>query len=284
MTRLNDRDEWELYLREHKWWWKWPLIVVTLGVWVGAMVLFVAPWQSNASIDDLRTNPATSLDGSDENASDSVDRQNRALALVNEEPNGGQTATSISGDLGPADALPTVTPEATTATASSTDVEADVTSSTVESRRRPRTTAPPVIGPVFASSNPVFAPSSPFGTTTVRPTAPTTTVRPTAPTTTVRPTAPTTTVRPTAPTTTVRPTTTYHYVPTTTDPPPATTDPPPATTDPPPATTDPPPATTDPPPATTDPPPATTDPPPATTDPPPATTDPPPSEPFVPEP
>ena len=49
MDRVNGNVEWRLYLRDHNWWWKWPLIVTTLGVWVGAMIMFVAPWQSNAS-------------------------------------------------------------------------------------------------------------------------------------------------------------------------------------------------------------------------------------------
>ncbi len=59
MARLTEHGEWKLYLRDHKWWWKWPTVAATLGVWVGAMVLFVAPWQSNDLIDKVETAPAT---------------------------------------------------------------------------------------------------------------------------------------------------------------------------------------------------------------------------------
>ena len=67
MTNPIRNGEWRLYLRDHKWWWKWPLVAITMAVWLGAMVLFVAPWQSNDSIDLSQPEPVSTTD-TDESA------------------------------------------------------------------------------------------------------------------------------------------------------------------------------------------------------------------------
>jgi hypothetical protein len=47
-----------VYLKTHKWWWKWPFIATTVAVWVGALVLVVAPWDRAGSEEHVEGLPA----------------------------------------------------------------------------------------------------------------------------------------------------------------------------------------------------------------------------------
>jgi hypothetical protein len=248
MTRLTDRGELRLYLREHNWWWKWPLVATTVAVWIGAMILFVSPWQSNASTDDLETRPAPTDDVVDDVAGDD-DAAPGDLTII-PDLRGATDTTGVADDETPATSVEeavdaaeveALSPEPTVEEPPAV-VAAEATDSGDAGRRRPATTEPPPPAPSPLDPNI-------FTTTTVRSTTTTTTIRRTT-ITVPRPITTTTIPRPTTTTTTIRPTTT-----TTTAPPPP---PPPPTTAAPTTTAAPPP----PPPTTAAPPPTTAAPPP----------------------
>jgi len=248
MTRLGDRAELRLYLREHKWWWKWPFIAMTVALWIGAMVLFVSPWQSNASTDDIETRPAPT-DNVDDDVSGEDDAAPGDLTVIpdlrgttdtTEVADDETTATSVEEAVDAAE-VESLSPEPTVEEPPPV-VQAEVTDSGDAGRRRPATTEPPPPAPS------PFDPNI-FTTTTVRATTTTTTIRRTT-ITAPKPITTTTIPRPTTTTTTVRPTTT-----TTTAPPPPTTAAPTTTAAPPPPTTAAPPPTTAAPPPPIEPPP-----------------------------
>ena len=214
MTNPMRNGEWRLYLRDHKWWWKWPLVATTMGVWIGAMFLFVAPWQSNASIDLSQPEPVTTTDN-DESATvgdrgttfagDPIVLDDASTETATPKSDGTEVkVVSLSPET------PTDT-EVPTDTAASEDDQAEETDVARESRRRPTVAdraeepqpEPTTVDTVAVTTAP------PAPTTTVRPpVAHRPTITPTTTTTTIRPTTTTTTVRPTTTTTTVRPTTT----------------------------------------------------------------------------
>jgi hypothetical protein len=211
MAGLREHGEWQWYLRDHKWWWKWPLIGATVGIWLGAMVMFV-PWQSSVTIDDVETRPATTEHGDDTEPVESIDPTitNPPIDTTEVGADVEIPATTIDA-VAEADVVQSLTPEPPT----SVEGEAEETETTEASGRRPARTD----RKVEPAPAPILNPTpSPFGEDIFTPAPPT-------PSTTVKPPTPTTsptTVRPPTPTTTVRP-------PTTTEPPPPPPPPPPTT-------------------------------------------------------
>ncbi len=236
MKLSTERERLRWYLRDHKWWWKWPLIAATLLVWVGALALFVAPWQSDARTGDVAALTLTTEapDADPPSEAPNTDSAQRTF------PAGGNLGDLLaSATLAPVDdgevadaAAELVPPDSTTPP---TSVEATVVESepvvvesepvVVESTRRPNRSRRPEPAPE--------PPPSPVAPVVVPATTPPTTVGwpfvPRPPATT--PSAPTTTPPTTTPPTTTPPTTT----PPTTTPPtttPPTTQPPPDAADP----------------------------------------------------
>ncbi len=215
MTNPIRNGEWRLYLRDHKWWWKWPLVATTTAVWLGAMVLFVAPWQSNNSI-DLSQPETVSTAEDDENTTVGVLEALDDDFAPDELPEVDDVDVAALGADEPEETEPPADTEVAPDTAAPDDVEADEpepTESTSERRRRP-TSADRVEEPQPETTTTVTVPPATSPPVIVVPNRPPVIVvadRPSTTTTTVRPTTtppPTTTQPPTtAPPTTAPPTT-----------------------------------------------------------------------------
>jgi len=138
--------EWRLYLRDHKWWWKWPLVAVTMAVWLGAMVLFVAPWQSNNSIDVSQPEPVSTID----------DDEDTTVGV--REAIGDDFAADPLPDVDDVD-VATTSPEPTAETEPPTDTEvatdtAATSKSTSRKRASPRASAGDVRRSPIVQKNP----------------------------------------------------------------------------------------------------------------------------------
>ena len=171
MARPNGRDEWRLYLRDHPWWWKWPLIATTTGIWIGAMVLFIAPWRSNGSGGDVETRSVTTEQTDDDASSGSAGVPSPSSVTktteLDDEGDTPPTTLDEGADLEIDDepSPPIVTP-------TSVEETVEVTETTAVRRRQTQTTRQ--AGPVPIAT----LPPSPFGAN-IFATQPTTTVRPT---------------------------------------------------------------------------------------------------------
>jgi len=217
MAQFIRNGEWRLYLRDHKWWWKWPLVATTVGIWLGAMLMFVAPWQSSPSIDLSQPEPVTTTDGDENNTTGIRD----ALEAVGKddgfEPDPPIDFLDVeAGDDGDEEKVASLSPVPPSGSEAPNDVEVP----------EPEKTAPAEDRRPSLRATGRAEPQAPSPTTTVRP-ATTTTVSPT----TAQP-PPTTTQAPPPPPTTP-PTTLPPPPPTTLAPPPPTTLAPPPTTQPP---------------------------------------------------
>ena len=158
MARLREHDELRLYLRDHKWWWKWPLIVTTLGVWIGAMLMFVAPWQSNPSSDNVQTAPATTDQRDDGSASGGSDVPDLSSSADVPDLTDAADPTELVDDDTPADTVDEGTaqplsPEPTTPIADAAEVT-EPTEATETRRRTPRTVRQPEPEPIPAPPSP----------------------------------------------------------------------------------------------------------------------------------
>ena len=58
MDWLTRRQVLRVYLKNHDWWWKWPFIATAVAVWVGALLLLVAPWDRAGSEEHVDGLPA----------------------------------------------------------------------------------------------------------------------------------------------------------------------------------------------------------------------------------
>jgi hypothetical protein len=196
MARTRENGEWRLYLRDHKWWWKWPIVLAIVALWGAAFALFIAPWQpSPSSIDDTATPTTTVAD--DDRSGDFV---------ADEVPIGRDTdqPPDADGATDPDTTQDTMTVEELAADGDAVEqtepTETEPTESEPTPARRSTRTDSPDAEPEPVVVEPVAAPTAPT-TTRPRTATTTTTVRPAVneplPTfSTRRPTTPTTTTAP----------------------------------------------------------------------------------------
>lgn len=207
-----------VYLRNHNWWWKWPLVATTVAVWVGALVLLVAPWDragSQEHVDGLPAPTTTDLK-TDDGPTDRVSSWSR---LDEESRHAQETGTALPVGKAPAEST---RPEQEPGTADSgtVDREAGMAEATgpLESRRgdvaevldQPLRSSPSTTGPTTTTG----AATTTVPTTTAAPpstSSPATTAAPASqPTlaTTDPETSTATTTQPAVPETTAAPTST----------------------------------------------------------------------------
>ncbi len=209
-----------VYLNDHDWWWKWPFIATALAMWVGALVLLVAPWDRAGSEEHIVGLPTPTAP--DPRTDDEPTERVTSWSSRDDDPLGGSmTATALPTVEVPAESNQT---GATTADADTDVIDgADDIAVEAGSRNSQRGDVVAVLVPSPRSS------PSPTGPTMT--TGPTTTGAPpatssTATTTTTTATATTTTATAAPPaahspgpetsTTTTQPATTETAAPTTT--------------------------------------------------------------------
>ena len=223
MPRWLNRQELRESLRGHSWVWKAPFLTATVTIWVGAVVLFIGPWQGSSSPDRVRTLPPPSsvepevsveerrLPFTESSDSDVIDDDSGTSDPAVDDEAGGADDSAEAGSAPPTDSVLEAAPS----------LDLPITTEAVDDtvRRPPRDSSSPTPAPPTVTTT---APAPPT-VTTLPPQPPTVTVaRPTTlpPSVTIpRPTAPPTTPPATTSPPTTQPTTVPTTVPAETAPP-----------------------------------------------------------------
>ena len=114
-----------VYLRNNKWWWKWPFVATTVAVWAGALVLLVAPWDRAGSEEHVDGLPAPTAPDPTPNTGP-TDRVTSWSGPDEETEQGRTTGTAIPTVEAPADSILSEA-EPATADTDTIDREAEVT-------------------------------------------------------------------------------------------------------------------------------------------------------------
>ena len=204
-----------VYLKDHDWWWKWPFVATAVALWVGALLLLVAPWDRAGSEEHIDGLPAPTA--TDPKPDDRQTDERSSWSSRDAESTNGRTAEmTLPAVKAPAESIQ---PEEEPATADTdaTDREAQVAEEArplesqdgdvAEARDQPPRSSPPTTSPT-TTTGPTTTGAPP---TTSSPTTTTTTAvaasRPT-PDTSGPETSTTTTTQPAVAETTTPPTTT----------------------------------------------------------------------------
>ena len=215
MDWLTRRQALRLYLNYHDWWWKWPFVATAVALWVGALLLLVAPWDRAGSEEHIDGLPAPTA--TDPKPDDRQTDERSSWSSRDAESTNGRTAEmTLPTVKAPAESIQ---PEEEPATADTdaTDREAQVAEEArplesqdgdvAEARDQPPRSSPPTTSPT-TTTGPTTTGAPP---TTSSPTTTTTTAvaasRPT-PDTSGPETSTTTTTQPAVAETTTPPTTT----------------------------------------------------------------------------
>ena len=217
MDWLTRRQALRLYLNYHDWWWKWPFVATAVALWVGALLLLVAPWDRAGSEEHIDGLPAPTA--TDPKPDDRQTEEGSSWSSRDAESTNGRTAEmTLPTVKAPAESIQ---PEEEPATADTdaTDREAQVAEEArplesqdgdvAEARDQPPRSSPPTTspttttGPTTTGAPPTT--SSPTTTTTTTPAVAAS--RPT-PDTSGPETSTTTTTQPAVAETTTPPTTT----------------------------------------------------------------------------
>lgn len=216
MFRWSNRHDLRRSLREHSWIWKAPFLTATVAIWVGAVVLFVGPWQGGSNTPDrVRTLPSPVSVEPDDTAGERrpagvelsatgfTDDSSGTSDLAVDDQSGGAADTTETGSAPPTDSVLEVGPGLDSPI--TTEV-GDDTARRPSSRSSSTTPAPPTVTSTAPAPPTVTTlPPRPPTVTVARPTTrpPSVTIpRPTAPPTTPpATTSPPVTQPPTVPTT-----------------------------------------------------------------------------------